>query len=171
MILGVAILVAIAWVAHVAFGLFRHVNSVALSSATVGLALNRPNGADAYTDLSLSNVQPGADIYVGLTVANTGSSDFRYSMSSTPSGDAKLARGVRIGIAAVSSGDCGSAGYAAGTPVLRDTAGLARASVGERSLPASSSELLCFHLRLPWGLPTSLEGQAAADTLNFTAQP
>jgi hypothetical protein len=171
MILGVAILVAIAWVAHVAFGMFRHVNSAALSNATVGLALNSPNGEDAYTDLSLSNVQPGADMYVGLTVANTGGSDFRYSMSSTASGDAKLARAVRIGIVVVASGGCGAAGYAAGVQVLRDAADLDRASIGVRALPASSSEYLCFHLRLPWGLPNSLQGQSAADTLNFTAQP
>jgi len=115
-------------------------------------------------------MQPGADDYVGVTVANTGTTDFSFSMSSTPSGDGTLDRDLKIGVAVVPAGGCTSSGYAAGTPLYRDARGLSGATVRAQPLAAGDSEYLCFHVQLPMAVPQSILGRSAQDTLNFTAQ-
>lgn len=141
-----------------------------VSPATVGLALNSPDDEEAYSALTLTSVQPGANAYVGVTVANTGSSDFWFAMSSTASGDGGLDSDARIGVAAVPAGGCTSSGYAAGTSLYRDTRGLSAASVRAQPLAAGDSEYLCFHIQLPLAVPKSVQGRSAQDTLDFTAE-
>ena len=170
LVLGIALLAGISWGVHFVYTWYQRTNSVAVSPATVGLALNSPDGEEAFTALSLTSMQPGADDYVGVTVANTGTADFSFSMSSTPSGDGTLDRDLKIGVAVVPAGGCTSSGYAAGTPLYRDARGLSGATVRAQPLAAGDSEYLCFHVQLPVAVPQSILGRSAQDTLNFTAQ-
>jgi hypothetical protein len=168
--LGIVILAGISWVVHFVYTLYKTTNSVAVSPATVGLALNSPDDQEAYTALNLTSMQPGADEYAGVTVANTGSADFWFNMASTPSGDGSLGKDLLVGIAAVPVGSCSSSGYASGTFLHRDSRGLVNAAIGWQPLAAGDSEYLCFHVRLPPSLPKSIQGSSAQDTLNFTAR-
>ena len=170
LVLGIALLAGISWGVHFVYTWYQRTNSVAVSPATVGLALNSPDGEEAFTALSLTSMQPGADDYVGVTVANTGTADFSFSMSSTPSGDGTLDRDLKIGVAEVPAGGCTSSGYAAGTLLYRDARGLSGATVRAQPLAAGDSEYLCFHVQLPVAVPQSILGRSAQDTLNFTAQ-
>ena len=170
LLVGAVVIVALLWGVHLGLAWLHRVNSAAFSPATVGLTIDNQTGADQYTALNLTSVMPGASLYTGLTVANVGSSDFEYSMSTTASGDAKLASSVRISIAAVPAGGCGSSAFASGTALFREARGLPSASISGRLLAAGSSEYLCFHVRLPPGLPSSLQGDSAQATFNFTAQ-
>jgi hypothetical protein len=169
MILSVAVLVGIAWVVHFAYGLYRHGNSASFSAPAIGLAVNNETGEEAYTALNLTNVMPGGNMYVGLTLANTGSSDLKYSMSATVSGDGSLASALQVGIAVITASSCSSSAYSAGTLLYSGARNLTRVAVSGEDLPPGSTEYLCFHVQMPWGLPNSLQGQSAAATLNFTA--
>jgi hypothetical protein len=164
------LLVVVLWGVHVGLGWLHRVNSASFTPASVGLTVDSGTGADEYTALNLTSVIPGASLYAGLTVANTGSSDFRYSMSTTASGNATLASSVRISIAAVPAGGCNSSAFSSGTMLFSEARGLPSASIGAQPLAAGSSEYLCFHVQLPVGMPNSLQGDSAQATFNFTAQ-
>lgn len=170
LVLGVVVLVGIVWAVHAVLRFFHRYNSASFSAGAIDLALNTQTGEEQITAMSLTGMQPGADVYLGLSVVNTGSTAFRYSMTATPSGDGDLGDDLKIGVAAVPDSGCGSAAYAGGSAVLRDVAGLSRASFTGRSLAASTTEYLCFHVTLPWGFPSSLQGKSAQATLEFTAQ-
>lgn len=170
MLVLTAVLVAVIWGVHAGLSWLHRVNSATFSPATVGLTVESQSGSDMYTVLNLTSLYPGASLYVGLTVANMGSGDFTYSMVSTPSGDGKLATDVRIGIAQVMAGSCNSGGFALGDELGGEASGLSNAAVSGRVLHAGTSEYLCFHVRLPAGLPSSLQGDSAQATLDFTAQ-
>jgi hypothetical protein len=168
--LAVALLAVISWGVHYVWNRYRHLNTVTVSPATVGLALNSPDDEEAITSVSLANMQPGANAFVGVTVANTGSADFRFTMSSTASGDGGLDKDVRIGVASVPAGGCNSSGFAAGTMLYRQARGLSGASVRAQPLAAGDSEYLCFDIQLPLAVPANVFGRSAQDTLDFTAQ-
>ncbi len=150
LVLGIALLAGISWGVHFVYTWYQRTNSVAVSPATVGLALNSPDGEEAFTALSLTSMQPGADDYVGVTVANTGTADFSFSMSSTPSGDGTLDRDLKIGVAVVPAGGCTSSGYAAGTPLYRDARGLSGATVRRSRSPPETVSTCAFMCSCRW---------------------
>lgn len=145
-------------------------DAASFSTATISLTLNSQTGEAEFTDLSMGDMKPGADIYAALTVGNAGSSDFSYSMSAVQSGDADLADALTIGIAAVSGNSCTASAYQGGTSVYADAAGLSKAAIAGRALPAGHTEHLCFHAQLPSDAGDNLASQAADATFNFTAQ-
>jgi hypothetical protein len=171
LILAGSLLVFVLWLVHGAKGMFGQGDTVSFSTPTVSLALDSPTGEEAYTALSLSNMVPGGDVYLGLTVTNTGAAGFRYSMSSTASGDGTLAKDLWIGIAVTDGTGCSSSDYSSGVPLMSDKAGLSQAVISGESLAASDSEYLCFHIRLPPGSPASAQAMSAQTTLDFTAEP
>jgi hypothetical protein len=144
-------------------------NASTFSTATISLTLNSPTGEVQFTDLSMDDMKPGADIYAALTVGNAGTSDFKYSMSTEQSGDADLADALTIGIAAISDGSCTASTYQGGTSVYTDTAGLSKAAITGRALAAGHTERLCFHAQLPSDAGGSLASETADATFNFTA--
>ena len=147
----------------------NRINTASFETPAVSLALNQT--ADAgYTALDISNIWPGANIYTGLNVANTGGAGFRYSMVSTPSGDGGLDADLRVSIAAVQNGGCNAAAFAGGMLLERERAGLGSAALAGRPLAAGATDYLCFHIRLPLTLPRRILDRDAQATLNFTAQ-
>jgi hypothetical protein len=170
LVLAIGLLAGIAWVVHFVYTWYRSTNTVTVSPASVGLALNSPDDEEAYTALTMTGMQPGANAYVGVTVANTGTSDFWFSMSSTASGDGTLDGDLRVGVAVVPAGSCSASGYAAGTSLHRDARGLSAASVAAQPLAAGDSDYLCLHIQLPLAVPKAIQGRSAQDTLDFTAE-
>jgi hypothetical protein len=145
-------------------------NAASFSTGTISLTLNSQTGEAEFTDLSMDDMKPGADIYAALRVGNAGTSDFKYSMSAEQSGDADLADALTIGIAAVSGDSCTASTYQGGTSVYTDTAGLSKAAIAGRALSAGRTEHLCFHAQLPSDAGDNLASEAADATFNFTAQ-
>jgi hypothetical protein len=145
-------------------------DSSAFSTPAIRLTLNSQTGEVQFTDLSLSNMKPGDEMYAGLTVGNAGNAGFTYNMSTAQSGDEDLAQALRIGIAAVSGDSCTASVYRSGTSVYADTAGLSNAAISGRALPAGHSAYLCFHVELPSDAGSAMQGESAGATFNFTAQ-
>jgi hypothetical protein len=140
------------------------------STGSISLTLNSQTGEAQFTDLSMSNMKPGDEMYAGLAVGNAGSIAFKYSMSTAQSGDEDLAEALRIGIAAVSGNSCSASVYQGGTPVYAESAGLSNAAISGQALLAGHSAYLCFHVQLPSDAGTALQGESADATFNFTAQ-
>jgi hypothetical protein len=145
-------------------------DTTAFSAASISLTLGNQTGQLAYTNLSLENMQPGSEVYAPLEVGNTGSAALKYSMSSVESGDSTFGDALSIGIAVTRDSTCTPGAYQAGTPVYAAAAGLSRAAISGRPLPAGASEYLCFHVQLPPGAAGDLADQSAAATFSFTAE-
>lgn len=144
--------------------------TASFSTPSISLTLNTQTGEAEFTDLSMSNMKPGDEMYAGLAVGNAGSIAFKYGMSTAPSGDQDLAEALRIGIAAVSGNSCSAGVYKSGTPVYADAAGLSNAVISGQALAAGRSTYLCFHVQLPPDAGSTLPGESADATFNFTAQ-
>lgn len=166
-----SLLVVVIWLAHGMAGMFGPGAAASFSTPTVLLALDSTTAEETYTALSLSGMTPGGDVYLGLTVTNTGLAGFRYSMSSTVSGDGALATNVWIGVVVTDGTGCGSADYTSGVPLMPDKPGLSEAVISGESLAASDSEYLCFRVQLPSASPASMRAMSAQATLDFTAEP
>jgi hypothetical protein len=169
LIIGALVLALGWWGVHKGVAMFRSVNTASFTTSAVSLTLDSGTGGERYSALDMSHLAPGADLYVGLSVDNSGSSGMRYGMVTTPSGDGVLAKDLRIGVAAVSGG-CDAGAYAAGTRLYGEGQGLAGAVFTGRPLSPGAADHLCFHLKLPVTLPQSLQLESADATFDFTAQ-
>lgn len=142
------------------------------TAGTVDLRLNSDATTSySWTTLSLSNMKPTDTEYVPLTVANSGTLSFSYSMTSSATNtDAKgLASQLTFGFKLVAStGACDAAGYAAGTTVYAEGT-LAAAAVSSRTLAAGASEVLCAHVLLPTGSGNAFQGATTTSTMTFAA--
>jgi hypothetical protein len=144
--------------------------AASFSTGSIRLTLNTQTGEAEFTDLSMSNMKPGDEMYAGLAVGNAGSIAFKYDMSTAQSGDEGLAEALRIGIAAVAGDSCNAGVYKSGTSVYSDAAGLSNAAISGQALPAGRSAYLCFHVQLPPDAGSPLQNESADATFNFTAQ-
>ena len=143
------------------------------TAGSVDLVLNGDTSdAYAFTTLQSSNMKPADVVYAPLTVANTGSLSFSYSMaSSSTNGDAKALRDtLEMGVKLVANaGACDAAGYAASATTIRAQAAINNATTGARTLAASASEVLCFKVELPSGTGDALQGSTTTTTMTFSA--
>jgi predicted ribosomally synthesized peptide with SipW-like signal peptide len=143
------------------------------TAGSVDLVLNADT-SDAYsfTTLSSSNMKPTDVVYAPLTVANTGTLGFSFSMaSSSTNADSKALRDtLEMGIKLVANaGACDAAGYAASATTIHAQAAINGQSVGARTLSAGSSEVWCFKVELPSGAGDSLQGATTTTTMTFSA--
>jgi hypothetical protein len=163
------LVVAGLWAYHWVNSFVNRINTASFETRTVNLALTQ-SADERYTALDVSNIWPGANIYTGLDVGNSGDATLRYSMASTPSGDSGLDTDLQVSIAAVQDGSCNAAAFASGMLLEREKGGLASAVIAGRPLAAGATDYLCFHLRLPVSVPRRIVDRDAQATLNFTAQ-
>ena len=131
------------------------------------------SSAPASAFVTYANMAPGDSVISALTVANDGTLDMRYAMStSATNADAKALRdqlvltvraktvnpcanedgAILFGPAALSGGAIGSAAQGA--------------QAGDRALTAATNEALCFKVELP--IATGNAFQTAATTATFT---
>jgi spore coat-associated protein N len=115
---------------------------------------------------------PGDSSTQAMTIANDGTADLRYAMSSLASN----ALGDTLTLTVKTEGtDCATFD---GTTVLAATA-LDGAAIGnpaqgddggDRSLSAATSEVLCFRVELPLATGNSLQGTSSSVTFTFDAE-
>jgi predicted ribosomally synthesized peptide with SipW-like signal peptide len=162
------------------------ISSLALftDSATVGSNTFATGTVDISTSpatalLSTAAMSPGDQVTAPLTVANDGTLELRYAVTSTTTEDtlaAELVLSIKSGVTTCDdanwttdgttlySGILGSTGT---TAVIGSSA--AGADAGDRVLAASASEVLCFNVTLPSGA-TAGEGLTTTATFTFDAE-
>jgi spore coat-associated protein N len=145
------------------------------TAGTVDLVLNGDT-SDAYsfTSLQSSNLKPGDVIYAPLTVANTGSLAFTYSMTSASTNtDSKALRDtLKLGAKLVASAavcDSAGVGYTASLSTVMAEGAISAAAISSRSVATSASEVLCFKVELPSTAGDSLQAATTTTTMTFSA--
>ncbi|MDH3706530.1 MAG: CalY family protein [Acidimicrobiia bacterium] len=123
---------------------------------------------------------PGDQVTAPLTIANIGTAELRYAMTSATTED--VLAGALVLTVKDSVSDCSDAGFAAdgnvlysgvlGTlasiPVFGDTT--PGADVGDRVLAAAGSEVLCLNVALPLATSDVTEGLATTATFTFDGE-
>ena len=130
--------------------------------------------AYAFTSIEMSNMKPGDVKYAPLTIANTGTLGFTYTMStSATNADSKALRDqLTLGIKkVVDAATCDSAGvgYAASLDTITASGALSAGAIASRSLAASANEVACFRIELPSGSGDSFQGATTTATFTFSA--
>ncbi|WP_114597747.1 SipW-dependent-type signal peptide-containing protein [Renibacterium salmoninarum] len=132
------------------------------ASSDGAVGLNQPY---AFTDFAGTNLAPGGvAVFKQLTVRNSGSLNFNYSIAVTGSGTlATDATGLNIGI------------YASATCTATTTAGqlysgkIGGAATAVRALAAAGADLLCVRAWLDTAAVTGLQNQTGVIVFNFSA--
>jgi spore coat-associated protein N len=161
------------------------VPSNTFSTGTVIIVTDHP----ATAIVSFSNMAPGDQVTNPLLVSNTGTLALRYAVSSVATNvDTKglkdqLVLTVKTGVTA-----CTNAGFATdGTEVYTGDVDAAATygptvagkrmgdvatgqDAGDRSLAASASETLCWHVSLPSATDDTFQGAATTATFTFSAE-
>jgi len=121
---------------------------------------------------NVTAMMPGDNQTATMTIANAGTAQLRYAMSTT----ATTALGTALQLTVKTQGT--SCAAFDGTSVLAATAlnGAAigsnaqGAQAGDRVLAAASNEILCFRVSLPIGSGNTLQGLTSAVTFTFDAE-
>ncbi len=161
--------------------LFTDSDTVDVANITAG-TIDLTTGATM--DFSLTNMAPGDTASVQqATITNSGSLQLRYSLTSTTTEDV-LAAELDLDVwletqEAGSDGTCdnvtpgsylyqGLVGSVAGTLVLGNPA--AGDDLGDRTLAAAASEVLCFDVSLPVGTGDTVQGVTTDVTFTFDSE-
>jgi predicted ribosomally synthesized peptide with SipW-like signal peptide len=159
--------------------LFTDTASVGANDFTTGdlnLAATPVSTAITYTDMI-----PGDTVVDPLTVANTGSTDLRYSMESTTTENllaAQLDLTVKVGVASCTEAGFGltgtvlygpdDLGSTTGDLILGDPA--TGDDFGDRTLTPAASETLCLQASLPVSSDNSFQSQSSVATFRLEAE-
>lgn len=153
-------------------------SGTATSTFTAGtvdlLVSGEADDAYAFTAIEMTDMKPGDVKYAPLTIANNGTLDFTYAMStSATDADAKALRDqLTLGIKkVVNEAACDSAGvgYAASLDTLTAAGALSAGAIASRSLTAGASEVACFRVELPAGSGDTFQGATTTATFTFAA--
>jgi spore coat-associated protein N len=123
---------------------------------------------------------PGDQVTAPLTVANSGTLEFRYAVASTTTEDilaAELVLTVKTGVTTCDDANWSATGSVLYTGVLGTMASTAilgdptqGAQAGDRVLAAGASEVLCFNVTLPLSASNASEGKTTTATFTFDAE-
>lgn len=158
--------------------LFTSTDTSTGNAFTAGtVSINTGSGSAVFT---VSGMAPGSIDYGVVPVANDGSLQLRYSMTSSSSNtDAKaLAANLTAKVVAITSGaTCNAAAISGGTAIYDGAlAGAAfgstaaGAQTGDRSLDAGASESLCVQVSFPSVSGNSFQGATTTTALTFSAE-
>ncbi|MGH9040359.1 MAG: TasA family protein [Acidimicrobiia bacterium] len=141
------------------------------TAGTVDLVLSgETDDAYAFTSLQNLNMKPGDVVYAPLTIANSGSLSFDYSMTTSATGTGFKDK-LRVSIKEVpTTGDCAAADpeYLAGTELAAEGA-LSAAAISSRTL-ASGSQVACFKVSFPSAADdNTFQGATTTATFTFSA--
>lgn len=153
-----------------------NIGSNTFSTGTVDIAT-----APASAAFTPPPMAPGDEVVAEIDVQNNGTLDLRYAVTSTTTEDvlaSTLVLTVRAGVT-----DCSVANWDATGSVIAAADVLGRtttepvfgnvasgAQAGDRTLAASASELLCFHVELPSATGNGSQGLTTTATFNFVAE-
>lgn len=127
--------------------------------------------------VTFSGMVPGDLVTAPLTVSNAGTLELRYAMTTAITGSTTLSDGLELQIKSGVT-TCTNAGFGgSGTSLYNST--LTTGAIGDaaqgnqtgdRTLAASTSEVLCFQVRLPSSAGTGLQGLSTTATFTFAAE-
>ena len=158
--------------------LFSDTDTSAGNAFTAGTVdINTGGGASVFT---VSNLAPGTVSYGKLPVANDGSLELRYAVTSSSTNTDSKALAAQLDakvVAIASDATCNAAAISGGTAIydgklgslaLGDSA--AGAQGGDRVLAAASSEALCVQVAFPGASGNSYQGASTSTTVTFAAE-
>jgi predicted ribosomally synthesized peptide with SipW-like signal peptide len=125
---------------------------------------------------NVTNMLPGDSVIAALTLTNSGSSQLRYAMTTVATDpDGKGVRDqLELTIKTKTSNPCSSfdgtslfSGALSAAALGDPTAG---SQIGDRTLNASASEVLCFKVLLPGATDDDYQGATTTATLTFAAE-
>ncbi|MFL6154750.1 MAG: hypothetical protein ACJ72D_01575 [Marmoricola sp.] len=137
----------------------KAVPATSLRSGSIDLKVDGLDGGDAYTALSLSNMQPGDTTAAVYTVKNAGKSPLTYTVDSAASnGDGKNLRSVLV-VKVTTASSVSGTGHArtcGGTTLAGSATSFTTSFVSTaRSLAPGAQETLCVQASLPGTPPVS----------------
>ncbi len=130
--------------------------------------------------VTAAGMAPGDQVTAPLDVANSGTLELRYALSSVTTEDtlaAELVLTVKDGVTTCDDANwtadgtdlyAGVLGTMVGVPLVGDAAQGSQA--GDRVLAAGASEVLCVNVSLPLSAGSSAEGQSTSATFTFEAE-
>ncbi len=122
----------------------------------------------AELEFDVDPLMPGDETEADVNVANTGTGDLRYAMSTAASG--ALAPGLAL---TVYEGTCADKGTSLGRAALNGYgfgSAATGAQSGDRALLAGADEDFCFVVDLPLGAGDEYQDAAATATFTFDAE-
>jgi spore coat-associated protein N len=158
--------------------LFTSTDSSTGNSFTTGtVVLNSGGGAAVFT---VSGMAPGDVTYGKVPVANDGSLQLRYAMTSSSSNaDSKgLASAMTTKVVPIASNaTCNAAAISGGTAIYSGALSgaafgdpAAGAQTGDRTLAANASEALCVQVTLPTASGNAYQAATTSTSLTFAAE-
>ena len=145
------------------------------TAGTVDLLVSGEADDDyAFTSIEMGNMKPGDVKYAPLTIANNGTLDFTYTMStSATNADSKALRDqltteIRL-VANAAACDSAGVGFNASLTTVTASGALSAAAIASRPLTAGSSEVLCYKVQLPSSAADSYQGATTTATFTFAA--
>jgi spore coat-associated protein N len=165
-------------------GSFVAIDSLAVFTDSKANAANTfTTGSVSLTDtpssavITLSGMAPGDQTIQGLAIANAGSLDLRYAMSTSATNvDGKgLMNQLQLTVRTKTANPCtsldGAVLYGPGALASGAFGSNAQgAQAGDRTLTASSSETLCFDVSLPLATGNTFQGATTTATFTFDAE-
>jgi spore coat-associated protein N len=123
---------------------------------------------------AVTSMMPGDTATQALTVANAGTGDLRYAMSTV----ATNTLGAQLQLTVKTQDGGGGCAAFTGTSVLAITtlngaaigSNVQGANAGDRTLAAGASEVLCFRVSLPLSTGNTFQGASSAVTFTFDAE-
>jgi hypothetical protein len=158
--------------------LFTSTDASSGNSFTTGtVAINTGAGAAVFT---VANLVPGDVNYGKIPVANDGSLQLRYAVtsSSTNTDSKALAAQLDAKVVAIASGaTCNAAAITGATAIFDGKLGslavgssAAGSQTGDRVLDAASSEALCVQVSFPGASGNSYQAATTSTTVTFAAE-
>ncbi len=136
--------------------------------------------APATAVVTASTMAPGDQVTAPINVANSGTLEFRYSMTSTTDEDVlatELVLTVKSGVTTCDDANWQATGTVLYSGILGSTGTInvvgdpaTGAQAGDRVLAASANENLCFNVTLPTSAPNSAQGLTSTATFTFDAE-
>ena len=121
---------------------------------------------------TVSNMLPGDSDTKALTIANAGTAQFRYAMTTTATGTLGSALQLTVKTPGTNCATFDGTSVLAATTLAGAFIGssVPGANTGDRTLNAASNEVLCFRVSLPIGTLNPLQGQTSDATFTFDAE-
>ena len=122
--------------------------------------------------VALSNLKPGDVFFRSLNMANAGSLDFNYGItSSRPAGaGAPLVDAVMVETWKLTDGaNCTAANYQTGTLIAASST-LTALNVANQVMTPASSHAVCFRLSLPMSTPNAIAGKTSNVAMTIASQ-
>jgi predicted ribosomally synthesized peptide with SipW-like signal peptide len=178
----VIVVAALAGLIGVASALFTDQKVVDDNLFTSGTVVLDTDPTDVV--VTFSNMAPGDEFTAPITVTNNGTLQLRYSVKSAATDvddkhlNGQLDMTIKTGVT-----DCSSAGFGTDGSAIYGAADLGSTSginvigdptqgnqLGDRTLSASGSEVLCMNVKLPLSTGDAFQGAATTATYTFAAE-